>query len=143
MCEIGAPRVRVDVDKGFRRSAQDNSFVCQKKNHFQTTVAVRMGGVPAFVATPQGLLKVEGVCVNMYGIKTEAPDCRVLLDQSQPDRSKNRFSPVPLSIKGSNQVAKTTVGKRQCIEACVCVCVCVCGSVCVCVCVCVWKCVWK
>jgi len=30
----------VDADKGFNFSPQDDSFVCQKKNHFQVTLRV-------------------------------------------------------------------------------------------------------
>ena len=29
------PTYRVDADKGFNFSVPDESFVCQKKNHFQ------------------------------------------------------------------------------------------------------------
>ena len=33
---------RVDADKGFNFSNPDDSFVCQKKNHFQVTVQAQV-----------------------------------------------------------------------------------------------------
>lgn len=109
------PGFRVEIDKGVKRSATDDSFICQKKNHFQTTVAVKMQAQPAYVATRNGLLKVSAMYVSMYGIKTEQPNKRVGLEQSQSDRSKKPFDPVPMAIL-ANEVTKVTVGRLHFAE---------------------------
>jgi len=42
---------RVDADKGFNFSPQDDSFVCQKKNHFQVTLRVTVDERERFLFT--------------------------------------------------------------------------------------------
>ena len=109
------PGFRVEIDKGLKRSLTDDCFVCQKKNHFQATVACKMQSQPAYVATRSGLLKVSGLYINMYGIKAEAPAKHVRLEQSQPDRSKKSFAPAPIAVL-SNEVTKVTIGRLHFAE---------------------------
>ena len=40
---------QVETDKGFNFSLVDDSFVCQKKNHFQVTVTVVFHRTPKFL----------------------------------------------------------------------------------------------
>jgi hypothetical protein len=40
---------QVETDKGFNFSLVDDSFVCQKKNHFQVTVTVVFHRIPKFL----------------------------------------------------------------------------------------------
>ncbi len=44
----------VTADKGFNFSTQDESFIVQKKNHFQLTCEIRLEGRPKFVRTKVG-----------------------------------------------------------------------------------------
>ena len=62
-------RYRVDADKGFNFSVPDDSFVCQKKNHFQVTVHMGIDGVPKYVRTPDGVKKVDNFYLHFHGIK--------------------------------------------------------------------------
>ena len=61
---------RVDADKGFNFSPSDDSFVCQKKNHFQVTVHVGLSGAPKYVKTQEGVVKmVDNFFLHFNGIK--------------------------------------------------------------------------
>ncbi|GIY13470.1 myelin regulatory factor [Caerostris extrusa] len=51
--EIASPNFRVDADKGFNYSNADESFVCQKKNHFQVTVHVQPVADAHYARTPR------------------------------------------------------------------------------------------
>ena len=69
LCFRPAPQYRVDADKGFNFSTADDSFVCQKKNHFQVTCHIGISGDPKYVRTPEGVKKIEMYCIHFYGIK--------------------------------------------------------------------------
>ena len=72
MCYSPAIGYRVDADKGFNFSPQDDSFVCQKKNHFQVTLHVTVEGCPKFVKLPDGgAAQIHGFYVNFNGIKVQ------------------------------------------------------------------------
>nr|XP_008114822.1 PREDICTED: myelin regulatory factor-like protein [Anolis carolinensis] len=98
------------TNKGFNFSAVDDAFVCQKKNHFQITVYIRVVGNPAFVKTHLGLKPVEMFCLKAFGIKVDAPNQVIVIEQSQSDRSKKIFSPVKINLPG-DQVTKVTMAK--------------------------------
>ncbi|XP_053112206.1 myelin regulatory factor-like protein [Hemicordylus capensis] len=98
------------TNKGFNFSATDDAFVCQKKNHFQITVYIRMVGNPAFVKTHLGLKPVEQFYLKAFGIKMEAPNQVIVIEQSQSDRSKKPFYPVKVELPG-NQVTKVTLAR--------------------------------
>uniref|UniRef100_A0A4W4H381 Myelin regulatory factor like n=1 Tax=Electrophorus electricus TaxID=8005 RepID=A0A4W4H381_ELEEL len=100
----------VDADKGFSYSAADEAFVCQKKNHFQVTVHIGMTGEPRYVGTPAGPVPVESFQLEVFGVKLEAPDHHVTIEQSQSDRSKKPFLPVQVTLPG-NKVTKVTLGR--------------------------------
>lgn len=100
----------MQVDKGFKRSKENDSFICQKKNHFQVTLALQLAAEPAYVATQAGMLRVSGLYVVMHGIHLEAPHMKVHLEQSLPDRSKRAFKPVPLEVSGTD-VYRVTIGR--------------------------------
>lgn len=57
------------TNKGFNFSATDDAFVCQKKNHFQITVYIRVVGNPTFVKTQLGLKPIEKFYLKPFGIK--------------------------------------------------------------------------
>lgn len=59
----------MDADKGFNFAVPDDTFVCQKKNHFQVTVHIGVVGHPAFVKTEEGLVKIDAFYLNLYGVK--------------------------------------------------------------------------
>lgn len=86
---------RVDADKGFNFSISDDAFVCQKKNHFQITCHARLEGDAKFIRTPSGLEKIKSYHLHFYGVKFEAPNQMIRVEQSQSDRSKKPFHPVP------------------------------------------------
>ncbi|NP_001087759.1 myelin regulatory factor [Xenopus laevis] len=101
---------KVDADKGFNFSTGDDSFVCQKKNHFQVTVYIGMIGEPKYVKTPEGILPIECFFLKLNGVKLEAINQAISIEQSQSDRSKRPFHPVTLSLP-PDQVTKVTVGR--------------------------------
>lgn len=75
--------------------------MCQKKNHFQVTCHAQLQGAAAiFVRTGTGLEKIKSFHLHFYGVKSEAPTQTIRVEQSQSDRSKKPFHPVPyVSIK--------------------------------------------
>ncbi|XP_012580608.1 PREDICTED: myelin regulatory factor [Condylura cristata] len=101
---------RVDADKGFNFSVGDDAFVCQKKNHFQVTVYVGMLGEPKYVKTPEGLKPLECFYLKLHGVKLEALNQSINIEQSQSDRSKRPFNPVTVNLP-PEQVTKVTVGR--------------------------------
>ncbi|XP_044305823.1 myelin regulatory factor-like protein [Varanus komodoensis] len=98
------------TNKGFNFSAVDYAFICQKKNHFQITVYIRVVGSPKFVKTDLGLKPVETFYLKTFGIKMEAPNQVIVIEQSQPNRSKKPFYPVKVDLPG-DQVTKVTMAR--------------------------------
>ncbi|XP_067111068.1 myelin regulatory factor-like protein [Osmerus mordax] len=107
---LPSPGYHVDTDKGFNYSLADEAFVCQKKNHFQVTVHIGMVGDPTYVKTPSGPAPVESFQVKVFGVKREAPDHLVTIEQSQSDRTKKAFLPVRVSLPG-DKITKVTLGR--------------------------------
>ncbi|XP_023562845.1 myelin regulatory factor isoform X3 [Octodon degus] len=101
---------RVDADKGFNFSVGDDAFVCQKKNHFQVTVYIGVLGEPKFVKTPEGLKPLDCFYLKLHGVKLEALNQSINIEQSQSDRSKRPFNPVTVNLP-PEQVTKVTVGR--------------------------------
>ncbi|XP_019511616.1 PREDICTED: myelin regulatory factor isoform X4 [Hipposideros armiger] len=101
---------RVDADKGFNFSVGDDAFVCQKKNHFQVTVYIGMLGEPKYVKTPDGLKPLDCFYLKLHGVKLEALNQSINIEQSQSDRSKRPFNPVTVNLP-PEQVTKVTVGR--------------------------------
>ncbi|CAH1787339.1 unnamed protein product [Owenia fusiformis] len=110
MKELPTPSYRVDADKGFNFSVSDDSFVCQKKNHFQVTVHIGVTGKPEYVRTPDGVKKIDKFFLYFNGIKMESPNQLIKIEQSQSDRTKKAFYPVEVSLP-ADQVTKVTVGR--------------------------------
>uniref|UniRef100_A0A8C3HHM4 Myelin regulatory factor like n=1 Tax=Chrysemys picta bellii TaxID=8478 RepID=A0A8C3HHM4_CHRPI len=98
------------TDKGFNFSATDDAFVCQKKNHFQITVHISVVGNPKYVKTQLGLKPIEKFYLKTFGIKVDAPNQIITIEQSQSDRSKKSFNPVKLDLP-ADQVTKVTLGR--------------------------------
>uniref|UniRef100_A0A8C2V4K7 Myelin regulatory factor-like protein n=1 Tax=Chinchilla lanigera TaxID=34839 RepID=A0A8C2V4K7_CHILA len=101
---------QVVTDKGFNFSPADEAFVCQKKNHFQITIHIQVWGSPKFVKTQMGLKPVEMFYLKAFGIKVEASNQIIAIEQSQADRSKKIFSPVKIDLL-ADQVTKVTLGR--------------------------------
>ncbi|XP_064634266.1 myelin regulatory factor-like protein isoform X2 [Lineus longissimus] len=110
LSELPAPVYHVSADKGFNFSTVDESFVCQKKNHFQVTVSIQVSGEPQFVQTPDGCMKIDNFYVHFHGIKADSPSSKIKVEQSQADRSKKPFYPVLVDLP-ADQVTKVTVGR--------------------------------
>ncbi|XP_052800513.1 myelin regulatory factor-like isoform X2 [Mya arenaria] len=108
--DLPSPQYRVDADKGFNFSTSDDSFVCQKKNHFQITTHIGITGDPKYVRTPEGVKKIDHFCLHFYGAKVESPSQTIKIEQSQSDRSKKPFKPVRVDVL-PEQVSKMTVGR--------------------------------
>ncbi|KAM7396808.1 hypothetical protein PAMP_019819 [Pampus punctatissimus] len=92
--ELPMPTYRVDADKGFNFSLADDAFVCQKKNHFQVTVYIGMLGDPKYIKTSDGLQPIDCFYLKLNGVKVEAMNQSISVEQSQSDRSKRPFKPV-------------------------------------------------
>ncbi|XP_054844889.1 myelin regulatory factor-like protein [Eublepharis macularius] len=100
----------VVANKGFNFSAADDAFVCQKKNHFQITVCIRVVGNPKFVKTSLGLKPVESFYLKAFGIQMEAPNQVIVIEQSQSDRTKRPFYPFKVDLP-EDQVTKVTLAR--------------------------------
>ncbi|XP_068791586.1 myelin regulatory factor-like protein isoform X2 [Struthio camelus] len=100
----------IATDKGFNFSITDDAFVCQKKNHFQITIHIRIPGHPKYVKTLLGAKPIEKFYLKAFGIKVEAPNQTIAIEQSQSDRSKKTFHPVKIDLPG-DQVIKVTLGR--------------------------------
>ncbi|XP_013222683.2 myelin regulatory factor-like protein, partial [Columba livia] len=98
------------TDKGFNFSTTDDAFVCQKKNHFQITVHIRVTGHPKYVNTQLGGKLIEKFYLKAFGIKVETPNQTIAIEQSQSDRSKKTFHPVKVDLPG-DQITKVTLGR--------------------------------
>ena len=90
----GGITYRVEADKGFNFSIPDDAFVCQKKNHFQVTTHIGCGTMPKYVKTDQGLKPIDVFTISLHGIKVEALNSYIRVEQSQADRSKKPFNPI-------------------------------------------------
>nr|XP_019604553.1 PREDICTED: myelin regulatory factor-like protein isoform X1 [Rhinolophus sinicus] len=101
---------RVVTDKGFTFSPADEAFVCQKKNHFQITIHIQVRGSPKFVKTQMGLKPIEMFYLKAFGVKVEATNQIIAIEQSQADRSKKIFNPVKIDLL-ADQVTKVTLGR--------------------------------
>ncbi|MBZ3891807.1 Myelin regulatory factor-like protein [Sciurus carolinensis] len=112
LCHVSGPDVgfQVVTDKGFNFSPADEAFVCQKKNHFQITIHVQVWGSPKFVKTQMGLKPIEMFYLKAFGIKVEATNQIIAIEQSQADRSKKVFNPVKIDLL-ADQVTKVTLGR--------------------------------
>ncbi|XP_027524435.1 myelin regulatory factor-like protein [Corapipo altera] len=108
--KLPAVGYHIVTDKGFNFSTADDAFVCQKKNHFQITVHIRITGHPKYVKTQLGGKPIEKFYLKAYGIKVEAPNQTITIEQSQSDRSKKTFHPVKVDLPG-DQVTKVTLGR--------------------------------
>ncbi|KAK0044497.1 myelin regulatory factor-like protein isoform X1, partial [Biomphalaria pfeifferi] len=108
--DLPSPQYRVDADKGFNFSVPDEAFVCQKKNHFQVTVHMRLHGNAKYVRTPEGVRRIENFFLHFYGVKMESPNQTIKIEQSQSDRSKKSFHPVKVDLT-PDQETKVTVGR--------------------------------
>ncbi|XP_037369079.1 myelin regulatory factor-like protein [Talpa occidentalis] len=101
---------QVVTDKGFTFSPADEAFVCQKKNHFQITIHIQVWGSPKFVKTQVGLKPIEMFYLKAFGVKLEASNQIIAIEQSQADRSKKIFNPVKIDLL-ADQVTKVTLGR--------------------------------
>ncbi|CAK8672196.1 unnamed protein product [Clavelina lepadiformis] len=108
--EVQPISYRVDADKGFNFAVADDTFVCQKKNHFQVTVHIGVVGHPYYVKTEEGLKPLDAFYINLYGVKHESQNQTIAIEQSQSDRSKKAFHPVKVDLPG-DQVTKVTIGR--------------------------------
>ncbi|XP_045508619.1 uncharacterized protein LOC123704329 isoform X1 [Colias croceus] len=111
---IATPSYIVGADKGFNYSQIDEAFVCQKKNHFQVTCQMQVQGEPQYVKTVDGFKKINNFCLHFYGVKAEDPSQEVRIEQSQSDRTKKPFHPVPVELR--REGAKITVGRLHFAE---------------------------
>lgn len=66
------------TDKGFNFSTTDDAFVCQKKNHFQITIHVRVAGNPKYVKTQVGLKPIEKYYLKAFGVKASVSVSNVI-----------------------------------------------------------------
>eukprot|EP00092_Neocalanus_flemingeri_P045273 GFUD01050507.1.p1 GENE.GFUD01050507.1~~GFUD01050507.1.p1 ORF type:complete len:1315 (+),score=258.40 GFUD01050507.1:90-4034(+) len=108
--KLQTPLLKVSADKGFNFSQLDDAFIAQKKNHFQLTCHVVKDGQHDFISTESGYKQIEYLQLNFYGVKKEAPDQKIQIEQSQTDRSRKRFFPIKLSFRG-DQPMKVSVGR--------------------------------
>jgi len=108
--KLQCPILKVSADKGFNFSQLDDAFIAQKKNHFQLTCHVFKDGQHDFISTQEGYKPLEYLQLNFYGIKKEAPDQKIPIEQSQTDRSRKKFYPIKLSFRG-DQPMRVSVGR--------------------------------
>ena len=66
------PNYCVDADKGFNLTTSDETFVCQKKNHFQITTQISMATAPTALRTNGQVHKIDDFYLHFYGIKVSS-----------------------------------------------------------------------
>uniref|UniRef100_A0A669CAX1 Myelin regulatory factor like n=1 Tax=Oreochromis niloticus TaxID=8128 RepID=A0A669CAX1_ORENI len=103
---LSPPAYHVDTDKGFNYSTADESFVCQKKNHFQVTIHIGVDAEPQYIKTASGPQEIDFFQIKVFGVKVHL----VTIEQSQPDRSKKPFHPVRVSLPGG-KMTRVTLGR--------------------------------
>lgn len=108
--KLPTPVLKVSADKGFNFSQLDDAFIAQKKNHFQLTCHVFKDGQHDFISTDTGYKPLEYLQLNFYGVKKEAPDQKIPIEQSQTDRSRKKFFPIKLQFRG-DQPMRVSVGR--------------------------------
>jgi len=75
LCACRDPLVfTVEADKGFNYLSYDDSFVCQKKNHFQISVRVGLNpgsALPQYVhdVGARTAVPIDELCLHIHGIK--------------------------------------------------------------------------
>ncbi|XP_053320569.1 myelin regulatory factor-like protein [Spea bombifrons] len=108
--KLPAMGFQVITDKGFNFSTVDDAFVCQKKNHFQVTVHIRVLGTPKYIQTPHGPNPIAEFYLKVFGVKVETPNQTITIEQSQSDRSKRPFNPVVVNLP-PDHITKITLGR--------------------------------
>lgn len=69
LCFRSPPAYHVDTDKGFNYSTADESFVCQKKNHFQVTVHIGVDAEPQYIKMASGPQEIDFFQIKVFGVK--------------------------------------------------------------------------
>ena len=116
MQELPQLPFRAEVDKGFKQSATHDCYICQKKNHFQVTVATKTAAAPAYVATATGLHRIATTIVMLNGARCEEADQEVGLEQSMSDRTKKPFAGATFGFEAGGKVSKITIGRLHFTE---------------------------
>jgi hypothetical protein len=101
------PEFLVEEDKGFFYSHFDESFVCQKKNHFQISTYTRVASEPVYCkpssASAVGLFhEIDKIELNIYGVKKEEswPLEKIQVKQSDASRRHMNYEPAECRLKG-------------------------------------------
>lgn len=105
--ELPISQFEVKADKGFEFKVIDNAFVCQKKNHFQVSVALNIKGVPKYVQIDNQLRPIFGCFLAIWGLKDETPQSTVDIEQSHVDRTKKPFEPAQINIDAQGRCKMT------------------------------------
>nr|XP_006815766.1 PREDICTED: myelin regulatory factor-like [Saccoglossus kowalevskii] len=108
--DLPATTYKTEADKGFNFSVPDDSFVCQKKNHFQVTSHIGLIGNPKYIRVDGELKPIDSFYLHLFGVKVESTESVIKVEQSQSDRSKKPFYPVKVDLP-PDQVTKVTVGR--------------------------------
>lgn len=106
------PDFKVEADKGFFFSSFDQSFVCQKKNHFQITVHVGVQDAPVYLR-PAGdvstqLEPIHSFQTLLYGVKEESPLQTIQVRQSNTDRKPYDYKPALFKLDSPGATMKQT-----------------------------------
>eukprot|EP00040_Diaphanoeca_grandis_P031316 m.187148 g.187148 ORF g.187148 m.187148 type:complete len:695 (-) comp32294_c0_seq2:277-2361(-) len=105
--EISIWNFDIEADKGFNHSILDDSFVCQKKNHFQVSVNITLNDVPKFVQIDNAVRPISELFVAIWGLKDEDPPSTVGIEQSHVDRTKKPFEPVRVTVDANGHTKAT------------------------------------
>lgn len=103
------PKFIVEADKGFFYSDFDDSFVCQKKNHFQITTYTYVEHEPTFckLCTETAYHEIDRYELALYGVRKESLMHRVDIKQSDSDRKQSDYVPAEVTLV-AGQVNKCT-----------------------------------
>lgn len=102
---LGHVNLSIEIDKGMTFSAADKAFVCQRKNHFQVTVAIHTPSQTVYLQRHGGYLQplTDDLFVTIHGQRVENGKM-VLIEQGKLDRSKSVMQPVPVDLAKSSKV---------------------------------------
>lgn len=115
----GSDRVMftVEADKGFNYLSYDDSFVCQKKNHFQITVRTGLNSGSAqphyiYDAESCSAVPIDAFYLHFYGIKVNSAESYIYLwVRCRYEVIRNTTAMLGPFYTGKSVLARMTVGQ--------------------------------
>ena len=103
-CNYILPIYKVDADKGFHYSEIFESYISQRKNHFQITIQVLVHALVKYVRAHEQYYEIDHYQLEIYAIKNEDKSERIEIHQSNKgDRRHLKYMPIEFKALLPNQ----------------------------------------